>query len=206
MTKNTLCKILTRMSAIGFVIFAYPAVVSADSLSDLTQVCAGCHGEKGIPTEKTTPVIWGQNRAYLLSQLHDFKVGHRKNDMMSAVAESLSKTDMEALATHFSEQKWPDLQQPVPPPETEKAARAVLNSVNCRACHHEHYQGDTTRPRLAGQQAEYLLKTMTDFQDGKRTNYIGMAVLMKSIHESALKPVADYLASRQIASSPNGAK
>jgi cytochrome c553 len=140
-----------------------------------------------------------------LNQLYDFKVGHRKNDMMTAVAASLSKTDMEALATHFSKQPWPDLKQAPAPADTQSAARAVLNAINCRACHQEHYQGDTVRPRLAGQQEEYLLQTMTDFRDGKRTTYVGMSALMKAVHETALKPVAAYLAGLQIAS-PNEAK
>lgn len=175
---------------------------SAQTLSDLTQVCAGCHGDQGVPTEKTTPVIWGQNRDYILNQLNDFKIGHRKNELMSPVADSLSRTDMEQLATYYSKQPWPNLQQPAPPADVQVAAHAVLNPLNCRGCHQMHYQGDMVRPRLAGQQDEYLLKTMTDFHTGERMNYIGMHVLMKSVDEAALKPVAAYLASLQIAAHP----
>jgi len=175
---------------------------AAQTLSDLTQVCAGCHGDQGVPTEKTTPVIWGQNRDYLLNQLNDFKIGHRKNELMSPVADSLSRTDMEELATYYSKQSWPSLQQPMPPTDVQVAAHAVLNPLNCRGCHQMHYQGDMVRPRLAGQQEEYLLKTMTAFHTGERTNYIGMTVLMKSVDEAALKPVAAYLASLQIPGHP----
>lgn len=177
-------------------------VVTAQTLSDLTQVCAGCHGDQGVPAEKTTPVIWGQNRDYLLSQLYDFKIGHRKNEIMSPVADSLSRTDMEELATYYAKQPWPNLQQPTPPADVQVAAHAVLNPLNCRGCHQMHYQGDRVRPRLAGQQEEYLLKTMTAFHTGERTNYIGMTVLMKSVDEAALKPLAAYLASLQIAAHP----
>lgn len=177
-------------------------VATAQTLSDLTQVCAGCHGDQGVPAEKTTPVIWGQNRDYLLSQLYDFKIGHRKNEIMSPVADSLSRTDMEELATYYAKQPWPNLQQPTPPADVQVAAHAVLNPLNCRGCHQMHYQGDRVRPRLAGQQEEYLLKTMTAFHTGERTNYIGMTVLMKSVDEAALKPLAAYLASLQIAAHP----
>ncbi|HET6388253.1 c-type cytochrome [Hyphomicrobium sp.] len=184
--------------AAAFVMTSLLAVgerAAAQTLNDLTQTCAACHGEAGVPTEKTTPVIWGQPRAYLLNQLNDFKIGRRKNEIMSGVAESLSKQDMEALATYYSQQQWPDLQQPAPSPEDRAAADAVVNSLNCRGCHQANYQGDTVRPRLAGQQDEYLLKTMTDFHTGERRNYIGMVVLMKSLDEAQLKPVANYLAS-----------
>ena len=88
MTKNTACKILTSVSAVSCLIIASPVAPSAQTVDDLIQVCAGCHGEKGVPTDKTTQVIWGQKRAYLLNQLYDFKIGRRKNELMSPVADS----------------------------------------------------------------------------------------------------------------------
>ena len=198
MTKITVCETLMSAVAMGFFVMAYPATASAQSVDDLVQMCAGCHGEKGVPMDKAIPVIWGQNRSYILNQLHDFKTGRRKNEQMSPIVESLSWSDMTALATHFSKLEWPDLGQPAPSAETKSQARKILNSINCRACHQDDYQGDTTRPRLAGQQEEYLLKQMHDFRDGKRTNYIGMEALMKAVDGPDLKPVAAYLSSPKI--------
>ncbi|WP_045836123.1 c-type cytochrome [Hyphomicrobium sp. 99] len=175
---------------------------AAQSLSDLTQVCSGCHGENGVPTEKTTPVIWGQSRDYILNQLYDFKIGHRKNEMMASIVDSLSKTNMEELATYYSKQPWPDLKQPAPAADVDAAARAVIDPINCSGCHQRYFQGDRIRPRLAGQQEEYLLKTMTNFHTGERTNYIGMSVLMKSLDDAELKAVATYLAGLQIPGHP----
>lgn len=200
MTGNSLRGVLAAVLALSALLVCERA--AAQTLSDLTQTCAACHGEAGVPTEKTTPIIWGQTRAYLLNQLYDFKIGRRKNDIMSGVAESLSKQDMEALATYYSELQWPDLQQPAPSPDVRTAADAVLNSLNCRGCHQRGYQGDTTRPRLAGQEEEYLLKTMTEFHTGERRNYIGMTALMKSLNEAQLKPVAIYLASLKYTGRP----
>jgi cytochrome c553 len=39
---------------------------------------------------------------------------------------------------------------------------------------------------------------MNDFRNGDRKTYIGMTALMKSVHEEALKPVAEYLASLKV--------
>jgi cytochrome c553 len=117
---------------------------------------------------------------------------------MTPIAQSLSKEDMQALATHFSKMAWPDLPATTPSADDAKTAREVLNSVNCRGCHQANYEGDTVRPRIAGQQDEYLLKTMNDFRNGDRKTYIGMTALMKSVHEEALKPVAEYLASLKV--------
>ena len=161
------------------------------------QACAGCHGDNGVPTDKTIPVIWGQNREYLLKELHDFKTGLRKNETMSSIASSLSMEDMEALATHFSELKWPDLGQPSASGDTLSQARAVTSSSDCRGCHQEHYQGDYFRPRLAGQQQDYMLQTMNDLREGHRANYSVMTAVLRGVDANDLKPVAAYLAGMQ---------
>ncbi len=166
----------------------------ADSVNDLAQVCSGCHGEKGVPMDKSIPVIWGQRREYLLKQLWDFKIGHRKNEIMAGIVESLSKTDMEALASYFSEQKWPKLDQHPAPPDVAREAQQVISTLNCRGCHQDDFQGDYVRPSLRGQQQDYLLKTMTDFHTGERNNFPAMMALMKSLAEDQLKPLAAYLA------------
>lgn len=166
----------------------------ADSVNDLAQVCSGCHGEKGVPMDKSIPVIWGQRREYLLKQLWDFKIGHRKNEIMAGIVESLSKTDMEALASYFSEQKWPKLDQQPAPPDVAHEAQQVISTLNCRGCHQDNFEGDYVRPSLRGQQQDYLLKTMTDFHTGARSNFPAMMALMKSLDENQLKPLAAYLA------------
>ena len=78
------------------------AAAAAQDVKETAQVCAGCHGENGVPVDKTTPIIWGQNEGYLYLQLRDFKSGARKNDTMGAIVSSLEKDDMKALAAHFS--------------------------------------------------------------------------------------------------------
>ncbi|MBS0231959.1 MAG: cytochrome c4 [Proteobacteria bacterium] len=167
----------------------------ADSIDDKAQVCAGCHGEKGIPQEKTTPIIWGQNEGYILVELRDFKSGARKNDIMSGIVADLSKKDMLDLAAHFAGLKWPDLQQASPPRPVMKQALTVIGSIGCTSCHLDQYQGNSTTPRLAGQQSEYLQKTMTDFRDRSRANNPGMSDLMNAAQPADLGPIAQYLAS-----------
>lgn len=183
------------MGLLASAISLWASSAFADSIDDKVQVCAGCHGEKGIPQAKETPVIWGQNQGYLYLQLRDFKRGARKNDQMSPVAAGLSKDDMKALAAHFSGLKWPDLQQPSPPKDVTKHALTVIGSIGCTSCHLEQYQGDSTTPRLAGQQSAYLAKTMADFRDRSRANNPGMSDLMNAAQPADLEPIAQYLAS-----------
>jgi cytochrome c553 len=167
----------------------------ADSIEDKAQICAGCHGENGIPQEKTTPIIWGQNEGYLYIELRDFKSGARKNDIMSGIAADLSKDDMKALAKHFAGLTWPNIQQPSPPKDVANKALTVIGSIGCTSCHLEQFQGDGSTARLAGQQHDYLVKTMTDFRDRSRANNPGMSDLMNAAQPADLDPIAQYLAS-----------
>jgi cytochrome c553 len=184
--------LVTTMAALPFV--SAPRAALADSIEETSAVCSGCHGEQGVPMDKTIPNIWGQRREYILKELWDFKTGHRKNEQMSAVVDALTRSDMEALATFFSQKKWPNLGQPAASDDVKKKAYDVIGRLNCEGCHQDHFQGDYVRPALRGQQEEYLLKTMTDFHNGDRANFKPMEALMKSLNDDELKPVASYLA------------
>jgi cytochrome c553 len=166
----------------------------AQTVEQKAQLCTACHGESGAPQQKTTPVIWGQQLGYLYLQLRDYKSGARKNDQMSAVAASLERDDMMALAQYFSQKPWPDLAQPRASQAAAAQALSATSAVVCTSCHQESYKGEGTQPGLAGQEKDYLAQTMLDFRDGKRGNNPGMSDLMKSISESDIAAIAEYLA------------
>jgi cytochrome c553 len=183
--------------ALAALLLAGPAAL-AQSVEEKAQVCAACHGEDGVPIDTTIPVIWGQNEGYLYLQLRDFKSGTRKNEQMSPIAATLEKEDMKALAAYFTKLKWPDLQQPTAPKEVAAKALSPISSIGCPSCHLDQYQGDGTTARLAGQQREYLEKTMSEFRDGVRGNNPGMSDLMKAISPADITAIAEYLAGLQL--------
>jgi len=180
------------------------AALAAGKVEETAQICSGCHGENGVPQEKTTPIIWGQNEGYLYLQLRDFKKGTRKNDTMGPIAESLEKDDMKALAAYFNKKTWPDLQQPSAPKAVADKALQTIRSIGCPGCHLDQFQGDGTTARLAGQQRTYLQNTMLAFRDHTRGNNPGMSDLMNAASPDALKTVAEYLAGLQILGSTYG--
>ena len=195
---------LRRVPIIAALCLLASPVFAADSIEDKAQICAGCHGEKGIPQEKTTPIIWGQNEGYLYIELRDFKSGNRKNDLMASVVANLSKDDLKALAAHFTKLPWPNLQQPSAPKDVAAKAQTVMGSIGCTGCHLEQFQGDGTTARLAGQQREYLQKTMTDFRDHTRGNNPGMSDLLNAAKPDDIAPLAQYLSGLQITGATNG--
>ncbi|MGD8592897.1 MAG: c-type cytochrome [Gammaproteobacteria bacterium] len=70
--------------------------------------CINCHGKNGKGRGKGNslfPVIGGQQKAYIMKQLKDFKAGTRKNDpagMMGDIAKKLSDEQIAAVAEYLS--------------------------------------------------------------------------------------------------------
>jgi cytochrome c553 len=160
----------------------------AQAIDEKALLCAGCHGENGVPQQTKAPVIWGQHQGYTYLQLRDYKSGARKNEIMSPLAQSLERDEMLALALYFERKRWPDLQQA--PASSAAAARALV----CTGCHQANYLGEGTQPRIAGQTKEYLLRSMLDFRSRARANNPGMSDLMLAISEDDIAACAEYLA------------
>jgi cytochrome c553 len=173
---------------------AAPAWAQQQTIEQKAQVCATCHGEKGIPIDKAYPIIWGQHQGYLYLQLRDFKSGARKNEFMQPVVAELNRDDLMALAEYFSKKTWPDLRQKTASDADTAIANRVNVSIACTGCHLGQYQGDATVPRLAGQSHDYLLKEMKAFRTRERGNNPGMTDLMKATAEADLAPEANFLA------------
>jgi cytochrome c553 len=196
--RQTRVNALNALRTVGFLLAVVPVVAPlaahAQSVADKAQTCAACHGDDGIPADKSWPVIWGQYQGYLYLQLRDFKSGARKSDVMGPVAQDLSRDDMLAIALYFSQKPWPDLRQPRAPSATAALAAQTNTSVGCTGCHQDGFKGEGTQPRLAGQSGDYLLQTMLDFRTRARGNNPGMSDLMDATSEDGLKAMATYLA------------
>jgi cytochrome c553 len=181
-------RILAALAA--FLLSAESAL--ADSIETKERLCASCHGAHGLPTDPSVPIIWGQQSAYILKQLNDYRNGDRNNQIMSSIAESLSEGDLAQMAAYFSNAKWPPRPASTPLPAAPEAI------ATCQACHHPNLAGGVSpsgvAPRLAGQFSPYLIDTMTAYADGERTNSTLMLALMQSLTPADRKAIAEYLA------------
>src|ERR1043166_10251937 len=122
----------------------------ADTLEEKAAMCAGCHGESGVPQEKTTPVIWGQWLGYLYLQLRDYKRGDRKDDQMTPVVDLLEREDLLPLAGYFSKKPWPRLGQPAASADVRARAERANGSVGCTGCPQASYLREGAQPRPPG--------------------------------------------------------
>jgi cytochrome c553 len=187
---------------VGLVAFG-AGPVAADTVQEKAAVCEACHGENGVPINKTIPNIFGQNEGYIYIELRDMqkgtrkndqmKKGARKNDQMAPIVENLSREDMFALAAYFAAKPWPYLQQPQASAADANHFASMAASAGCVGCHQAGYIGAGTQPRLAGQRADYLAKTMLEFRTGARGNNTWMTDLLKTYSEDDISQMARVL-------------
>ena len=147
-----------------------------------------------MPEDPTTPIIWGQNAGYLYLQFRDFQKGARKDYRMTPIAQYVVKADALALAEYFAAKPWPKTGAPSASKADTASAMTAINSVVCTSCHLEQFQGDSSIPRLAGQERDYLAKTMTDFRTRTRANNPGMTDLIHTVTPEQQTAIAAYLA------------
>ena len=162
------------------------------AIRETLETCATCHGEKGLPKEDNIPILAGQEFYYIYVQLKDIKKGMRKSEVMEPFVEELDKTTLMALAKYFSEQKWPRIQFKGNPDIVSKGEMAA-SAGQCVACHLGSYTGNSRVPRLAGQQPQYLEKTMLDFKNKIRKNSPAKGSLMSSFTDKDIAALAEYL-------------
>jgi cytochrome c553 len=172
---------------IGLVI-AIPPAHAADDIEAKAQLCAACHGDKGVPTDpKTIPVIWGQEQSYLMKQLRDFRNGERNSPVMSPIAKDLAEGDLRKIAAYFAAKTWPARRSAKPPLPPKGIAQ-------CQACHQPSFQGGMPAPRLAGLSYEYLVAAMRAFATEERTNNLDMPKFMQMLTERERNAIARYVA------------
>jgi cytochrome c553 len=69
-------------------------------------MCAGCHGipmyRTAFPDVYSVPKLGGQNAAYIVKALQEYKAGNRTHPSMRAIAATLSDQDMADLAAYYA--------------------------------------------------------------------------------------------------------
>ena len=156
--------------------------------------CVSCHGDNGNSLVPAFPKLAQQHSSYLVKQLQVFKSGARNNPLMSPIAMGLTDDDMEDIAAYYAEQKVSANELPVLDDDEEDEKKTEgKNTIQeiiaqgsdlyrngdltrevsaCIACHGPFGEGNKPAafPALKSQHADYLIKTLTDFKSGARSN------------------------------------
>lgn len=190
------------------IVLAAPLALRAQGTGPATvAVCMPCHG----PTAETAqlpagappiPTLNGQHAAYLEKQLREFKAGRRKNDLMVPILAKISKRQFSELAAHFASQApaRPALENS----QLAERGRALYEQGKptvpaCVGCHLANGVGAPRYPRLAGQRQAYVVKQLTNFKQGIRTNDRAhvMRNIAANLSDEEMMAIAEYLASLQ---------
>ncbi len=184
--------------------------------------CAGCHGENGNSAMPAFPKLAGQHQDYLYKQLLAFKKGERNSPMMGPLATGLDEKSMEEIAAYYSAQKISPNPAPVLPAaddetaaKTDEQKKAELDELikqgsdlyrngnlvrevsACVACHGPYAEGNkpAAYPALHSQHADYLIKALTDFKTGARSNNREnmMHMVASKMSNEDIKAVAYYI-------------
>ena len=161
--------------------------------------CFLCHGATGDSSSPLYPKLAGQNEAYLLKQLRNFKSGERESTDMRKIVADMDDDDMRAAAHFFSRQQ----------PSQGKSAYGDMRAVGeklytqgnpasgltpCRDCHGEKGTGSDVLPRIAGQHTLYIETQLNLFEERKRTNdNAQMQDIAKRLSIDEARAVAEYL-------------
>ncbi|MCK9621751.1 MAG: cytochrome c4 [Methylobacter sp.] len=178
--------------------------------------CSSCHGDDGNSMVATFPKLAQQHSSYLAQQLHAFKDGSRNDPMMSPMALALTNEDITDISAYYATQKVSENALPTLPPadEDEKPAgkkddiQAVIAQGSdlyrngnlksevsaCIACHGPFGEGNkpASFPALRSQHADYLIKALTDFKSGARSNNPDniMHMIAKKMTDEEIKAVS----------------
>ncbi len=151
-----------------------------------TAVCGACHNPDGNSLASNFPKLAGQGQRYLEKQLHDIKSGQRVVLEMTGMLTPFNDQDLADMAAYFASQK-PSVG--AADPQLVERGRALFNGGDlqkgmpaCTGCHSPNGAGLALAgfPHLSGQHSQYVVKQLTDFREGNRTND-GDAMTMRSI-------------------------
>lgn len=78
--------------------------ISATTGRDIAANCANCHGTDGR-SRGAIPAIAGQDKAYLVQQLKDFRDGKRPSTIMQQLAKGYTDEQIEAAAAYLASRK-----------------------------------------------------------------------------------------------------
>ena len=169
--------------------------------------CSACHGAQGEGRpDAAYPRLDGLDAAYLLQQFNDFADGKRDNEIMRPIAKALGSDERQAVATFYSTQTAAKAAEPKKADDKAIARGASIalhgdwskGLPGCNECHGPNGQGvGGTFPKLAGQNSEYIMQELKDWQQGKRSNdpLNLMTGVSTKLDDGEIAAVAAYYAS-----------
>ena len=164
-------------------------------------MCQGCHGiahyRTAYPEVYSVPKLVGQQAAYVVKALQDYKQGLRNHATMRSIAAMQTEEQIAAIAAYYAD-KDRGTAAHADALAADQGAGPPKSAAACEGCHgpggKKPVSPDT--PRLAGQEDDYLVQALIQYRKGSRQNPI-MGAMAKSLTDPQIKDLAKYYAEQR---------
>jgi cytochrome c553 len=131
----------------------------------LAAACAKCHGEEGNSKVAGTPSLAGQQPHYLVTAIQEYHRGDRGTAAMKAILRDASRLELESLALYYASRT--PAQRPAP--SVGDPAAGEPRTAMCGGCHGPRgVSSDAATPSLAGQDPQYLMKSIKAYRTSRQ--------------------------------------
>jgi len=178
-----------------------------DVVNRAVHVCNKCHGEGGVSTDPKVPSLAAQHVTYLVEQQKLFR-DQLRNEISSeaymwGISALLDDPIIQGLSEYYADQKAPP-GKPGSAQLIEKGKKVYHRRTEvakgkfkaCADCHGEQGEGVTAIPRVAGQNAPYMLAQLQkSFRTPTRPSAKVMTPVSHSLSKKDLDAVTAYMQS-----------
>ena len=190
---NRLAKSCIVVAALALVSLSAQADGNAARGEKLAYTCLGCHGienSKNAYPKYSVPKLGGQNEAYIVAALSEYRSGARWHPTMRGFASGLSDQDGADLAAYFGSAA-PKVSS------TEPVGTPPEQAATCVACHGRNGVGTMEEyPNLTGQHADYIAQALNDYRLGKRKNPL-MQPFAQQLSQEDIEALAKFFAAQE---------
>ncbi len=181
-----------------------PAAADGAAVTKAVQLCSTCHGPYGVSVSPEFPNLAAQRPSYLVAQLKAFQQHTRAeklaHDFMWGMAGLLDSQTIEGLAKYYSAQK-PAAPRAGDPALVAQGKAIFANGIPdrgilaCSACHGPDAKGTFDYPRLAGQNATYVVRQLEAIQSAARAAPV-MHGIVQNLSPAEMVAVAEFVQSK----------
>lgn len=151
----------------------------------LSGKCGGCHGQQGHSVDHQTPALAGQDAAYLVKTMRDYRDGKRKHEEMRAQLAGVKDAELAHIAAFYAKQT----------PAANASAKPTSGQQWADRCDKCHGPQTASAPLIDSQPVPYLVRALKDYRDGKRAQS-SMHVMSSPLTDADIDAVSAYYASR----------
>jgi cytochrome c553 len=170
----------------------------------LAAACAKCHGEEGNSKTPGTPSLAGQQPHYLVTAIQEYHRGDRGTAAMKAILRDASRLDLESLALYYASRTPAQRSAP----SFGDPAAGEPRTAMCGGCHGPRgVSSDAATPSLAGQDPQYLMKSIRAYRTSRQ--HWGMQRYVSGLSDKDMENVTAFYviqASRAADSAPSSAR